>query len=634
MKRTWMFVLGIALLAVMITGVAGAAPDSQDNRRLRWDRFDVTIDNVVTGENRFDVTETYELTIETGPFRFGTAEIPTDRLDTIRNVAVYDGEMALRETCGGGAGTFCVSQFDDTFSLTYYFLQAAESGQRRTIRLKYTVFGALRSYDDGDQLYWVAVPGDRPFPVLDSRVTVTLPSDRPPEVTASYPDTWAETIDGTTVIWEAPGSLGTSGEVEVRVQYPHDPSMSKAGWQAGFDRMRWYEDNLKPIVTLLLLVIGALIGFGGSLLIIMRYLSHGRDPEAVVVPEYLPEPPSDELPGIVGVLLDERADMKDILGTMLDLARRGYLVIEQTSGGGVLGMFENTEFHFHRTDKDSGSLRGYEKALLRGLFPGKRTDTKLSDLRNKFYKVIPAIKEQMYRDLVKQGYFTRSPETTRNLWLFGGIGLMVLAGIGFWGGLAATVISPLMVAPPIGVGLVGLVMAVASQAMPAKTPKGAQEAARWQAFRTYLKNIESYTDLSQVTDHFEKYIGYAMAFGFEKDWIRDFAPVMTAMPTWYFPTHLGGPWGRGYYHGWPSSGSGSSGGGLGGLDFEGPGGLNSMSRSLTDGLNSMNTGLTKMLNDASGAMTSRPSSSGSGGGFSGGGGGGGGGSGGGSRGFG
>jgi len=624
MKRTIIITVGIALLiAVTITGVVSAAPNRQDNRRLRWDRFDVIIDNVATSENRFDVTEIYELTIEVGPFRFGTAEIPMDRLFDIVNVAVYDGNTALQASCSGGPGTYCATKSGDTFSLTYYFLQRAESGERRSIRLKYTVIGGLRSYEDGDQLYWVAVPGDRPFPVLDSRVTVTLPSDRPPQVTASYPDTWLETIDGTTITWEAPGRLGNNSDIEVRVQYPHDPEMSKPGWQASFDRMRWYEDNLKPIVTVVLLVIGALIGLGGSLLVIMRYLSHGRDPEAVVVPEYLPEPPSSELPGIVGVLLDERADMKDILGTMLDLARRGYLVIEQTTKGGVLGMFESTEFHFHRTDKDSSDLRGHETSLLRGLFPGNRQDTELSDLRNKFYKVIPSIKEQMYRDLVRQGYFVRSPETTRNLWLFGGIGLLALAGVGFWLGLAGMSISPLMVAPPIGLGLVGFVMMGTSQAMPAKTPKGAQEAAQWQAFRTYLKNIERYTDLSQATDQFEKYIGYAVAFGFEKEWIQDFAPVMTSMPTWYFPTHLGGPWGRGYHRGWPTTGSSSAGGGLGGLDFDGPGGLNSMSRSLTDGLNSMSTGLTKMLNDASSTMTSRPSSSGSGGGgFSGGGGGG------------
>ena len=74
-----------------------------------------------------------------------------------------------------------------------------------------------------------------PFPVLDSRVTVTLLSDRPPQVTASYPDTWLETIDGTTITWEAPGRLGNNSDIEVRA-VPARSGDVKPGWQASFDR--------------------------------------------------------------------------------------------------------------------------------------------------------------------------------------------------------------------------------------------------------------------------------------------------------------------------------------------------------------------------------------------------------------
>jgi hypothetical protein len=114
--------------------------------------------------------------------------------------------------------------------------------------------------------------------------------------------------------------------------------MEKPSWQAAFDRVRWYEDNLQPVVSLFLLVIAALIGILGVLFVYIRYIRHGRDPEAVVVPEYLSEPPSDELPGVVGVLLDEKADMKDIMASLVDLARREYFVIEQTENEGLFGM--------------------------------------------------------------------------------------------------------------------------------------------------------------------------------------------------------------------------------------------------------------------------------------------------------
>src|SRR5262249_20854880 len=147
----------------------------------------------------------------------------------------------------------------------------------------------------------------------------------------------------------------------------------------------------------------------------------------------------------------------------------------------------------------------------------------------------------------------------------------------------------------------------------------------------------------QTSDQFERFIGYAVAFGIENQWVHEFADALSAMPTWYYYPAGGVRW-REYYHrqnnnlgGFMQRGSDFS-QGMGNLG--GSGGLNQMSQSLTEGLNSMSSGLTSMLNQASSAMTSQPSSSGSsggfhgGGGFSGGGHSGGGGSGGGSRGFG
>ena len=56
--------------------------------------------------------------------------------------------------------------------------------------------------------------------------------------------------------------------------------------------------------------------------------------------------------------------------------------------------------------------------------------------------------------------------------------------------------------------------------MPAKTVKGAQEAAKWRAFRHYLKNIEQYSDIRQAAQQFDKFIGYAVALVFRSEVIR------------------------------------------------------------------------------------------------------------------
>jgi len=629
--------VGLLFAAAASAGVIGGGPHSataQDNRSLRWDRYDVRLDSFDTSANQFRVTEDYELYVERGPYSYGFAEIPMDRLNSITDVSVAQDGFALRAACGQVQGTFCASSSGDTYSITYYFRQSADSGETVNIQIGYTVTGALRSYEKGDQLWWVAVPGDRSFPVRASTITVELPADRPPQVWTSYPQFPVE-VEGSSVTWTVNRTLRGGDEVEVRVQYPHDPAMAKPGWQTGFDFRQDYEEKYQPFVSALLAALGVLIALAGGLFVVTRFLSHGRDPESLAVPEYLTEPPSDARPGVVGTLLDEGADMQDIMGTLMDLARRGYLVIEQGETGGLAGLFSGPKFTFHRTEKPATDLLDFEEGLLRGIFPRGRDTTDLADLKAKFYTHIPAIKHQLYGQLVQRGYFTRSPETTRQIWTWGGIAVVVVAGVLFWLGLAAaSTVSWACAVPPVGLGIAGLAAAIAGHSMPAKTQQGAQEAARWRAFRTYLRHVERYTDLEAAAAKFEDYIGYAVAFGMEQQWIRQLSPVLTAMPTWYFPTYLGGPWRGGYQRGPYQPGGMGRGSGMGDISLGGPGGLNDISGSLTAGLNAMSGGMTRMLNDASSVMSSRPQSSSGGGGFSGGGSHGGGGSGGGSRGFG
>ena len=55
-----------------------------------------------------------------------------------------------------------------------------------------------------------------------------------------------------------------------------------------------------------------------------------------MVAEYLPEPPDDISPGLIGTLLDEQADMEDIVATLVDLAQRKIISITEEQTGSLL----------------------------------------------------------------------------------------------------------------------------------------------------------------------------------------------------------------------------------------------------------------------------------------------------------
>lgn len=642
------------VLAVLLSVQSASAPALAQTRSVFWQRWDVLINDIDTTANRFTVTEKYEVHF-TGRFSFGSVVIPLTNLDEIRDLRVLQNGQPLQANCSERAGTFCATRQGSDLSIVYYFFQPV-SDQTENFQIIYTVLGALRVYEGGDQLWWDAIPSEHfGFSIGSARVTVQLPNGYAPregiDPVVTYGAPGNVQVNGTTVTADATRQIGGNEYFSIRVQYPHDPNARVPAWQARFDEQRAYDENVKPVIDLLAIVGGLVIGIGGPLLFFTLWRTRGRDPEIGPVPEYLSEPPSDLPPAIVGTLVDEKADLRDIIATLLDLSKRGYMVIEESRIEGFFGIGTSTEFTYKRTDKAPDDLRKYEKRLFNRIFSSNKMERSLSSLKNNFYTAIPQLQSDLYQEMVDEGFFTRKPDTTRNLWVALGVVLMVIAGGAFFIlMMLAEEVSFSLLCLPAALGLTAIVAMAVAPAMPAKTRKGAEEAAKWNAFLEYLRNLERYTDVKESADQFERYLPYAVAFGLDRTWFGKFKGIDNVpVPTWYFPTYLG-PYRRGYVPGTPLSGYGTGGmGGTGGLPGElaraGDGGfsLDSMSGGMAQGLESMSAGLTNMMNSASRALTSRPQSASSGssgswrsggGGWSGGGFSGGGGSGGGSRGFG
>jgi uncharacterized membrane protein YgcG len=545
-----------------------------------------------------------------------------------------------------------VRQSSDELSIQYYFLSPINNGTAN-FEISYQVSGGLRVYPDGDQLWWIAVPSEHyGFPIGSSTITVDLPDGFAPregvDPVVTYGAPSDVQVNGTRIVAKSTGSLDGNDYFEIRAQYPHDPNATPASWQADFDSQRAFQENTLPLLQLGLIALSLLIGVGGVLFFYTMYMRKGRDPQIGPVPTFLSEPPSDLPPAIVGTLVDERADPRDAISTIIDLAERGYLAIEEGKTEGLFGLGGGSTFTFKRSDKPAEDLRPFEKTLLNRLFSGKQLERTMDSIRDKFYTVIAQIQGNLYDELVTEGFFDSNPNNTRNGWSIFAVLIMGLAiVVGF-------LLFPLMVdwgivvvLPPLAIGAVAVAGLIVGPAMPAKTRKGAEEAAKWKAFYEYLRNMEKYAQVEEATDQFERYLPYAVAFGLDKAWIRKFSQVSAMpIPYWYYPTYIG-PYRRGYMAGTPLTRSygGDFNGGVGDLARAGGGGvsLDQMSGNLAGGLESISGGLSSMLDSASRAMTSRPqqASSGSsgswrsgGGGWSGGGFSGGGGGGGGSRGFG
>lgn len=625
--------MAVIVLLVMVTSATQA-----QTRSIVWERWDVVIDNIDTSENVFTVTEIYDIRFF-GTFRFGQAVIPLDRVNSIDNVKVWVNSRPLVEECFQRAGTYCARPTVEGLSIVYNFSDPITDSTANII-LEYRVNGALRVYPDGDQLWWIGVTEEKyGYSVNASTLRVNLPADYAPrpeiDPVVTYGAQADVTVEGSTVIATALNGVSPDEAFEIRVQYPHNPNARVAAWQASFDEQRAFDETVRPWIDIGTLLGGFLLALLGPAFAYYRWFTRGRDPKIGPVPQYISERPSDLPPALVGTLVDENAELRDIVSTLIDLADRGYLSIEESEKG---------QFHFQRLNESTEGLRKYEAYFIDRFF-GKKDTVSLSALKNKFYTHIPKLQTMVYDELVKEGMFKQSPEQVRNGWfalgsvvLMGGVGLVVVLFE-----LAESVSYALMCLPA-GLVISGLAMLLVASAMPSKTQKGAEESAKWNAFREYMRNLQQYQDVEAASQNFSRFLSYAVAFGFERSWIKRFEKVESVgMPPWYYPRHYRrrGVWGTGGMSSGPFTPS-SADMRPGDLARAGGGGLDDLSGGLSSGLSSISDGLTRMLNSASSTLNSRPQaqsgSSGSwsrgGGSFSGGGSFGGGGGGGGSRGFG
>lgn len=608
------FLKRIIFLIPVLVFIFTIQPASAQVKSFYWEQFDVDMTLLENGDIR--VRETQTLVFSGAPFTFGYATIPTGSSggnDAINDIAVSENGIPYIESSNQQPGTYDVTHSGDEIRIEWYFDEALGS---HTYEFNYTIQGGVivgtSEQGDGDQIFWKAIPPDIPGRVFNSEVTIHLPEGiRPQQYTGTTDYLVAGTLngdaskvqtqvseDGRSITYLLIESMTTGDLYEVRVQFPHGLlDIPVPTWQQRQQRSDFY--NLIAVVIALLLTVG------GPLAILVLWYVKGRDPQlSVVVPDALTTPPSSLPPAIAGTLIDEKADMRDIVSTLVDLAGRGYLTITE----------EKRNHIFKRTKKEGG-LRPFEQRFLTDVFRGKE-EKSLSGLRYKFAEKLPRLRKMLYQELVDNGYATRSPEVVRNSYVVFGWITLVIAFISFFalpimlGDLATAAVCI-----PFALGFSGVIMLIVSRVMPAKTAKGAEEAAKWEAFKNYLQNIERYTNLQEAGDIFEKYLGYATAFGLDRSWIRKFSKVShTPIPGWYYPRppiYTSGTGRKSAQK--PASASGPA--EAGSVPT-----LESMSGGLTGGLESMSKGLTRMLNSSSTIMRSTyaGSSGGSSGSFSGG----------------
>ncbi len=397
----------------------------------------------------------------------------------------------------------------------------------RTIILRYQVRNALKFFPQHDELYWNITGDEWEMPIRYASATIRLPEKvtgvRATAFTGGYGSSEQAALVQTeknTVSIETQRPLNFREGLTVGVAWNpgvvHRPTPLER--IASFLRANWV--FCIPLLAL----------------VCMYYLwaTKGRDPRLrPIAPQY--EPPEAMTPAEVGTLVDNVPNMPDITATIVDLAVRGYLVIEEQQTEGFLGLGRKKEYTFTLKKKEPewSDLQPHEREMLQSMFLGDvRQSVTLSELENNFYRHLPHIRDLIYQRLIMRHYYTSRPDEVKRNYLIGaavpGIAAIIASNAGLTLG---TAYESVIVA---GI-LTSIVIAAFGWFMPARTYKGARALEGVLGFEEFLGRVES-DRLGRVVktpEMFEKFLPYAMALGVEKNWARAFADIYKEPPQWY-----------------------------------------------------------------------------------------------------
>jgi len=401
----------------------------------------------------------------------------------------------------------------------------------QTYRITYDVFGAMNAFGDHDEVFW-NVNGGR-WDVRAQAVTATVRvagglrratcfQGRTGSQETCRSSTTATTADFAATRAFLPNeqltivtavAKGTVEEPTPIIERDRSNPRNFFDTQPVFVGLTW--------LTLL----------GGLGWLSWRWFTLGRDKRRrhTIVPEY--EPPDRIRPAQAGLLMDESADTKDVTATIVDLAVRGYLVIEELPR---TGLFAKKDWNLAKTAKAPRGLVDFESTVYKGLFP-RRTEVKISALREHFVSTLKKAENELYAESKTRGWFARRPDQTRILYLFLAI-LLIVVGV-----VIIFVLGALIGAGFVGLAvlLVGIAALPVARIMPAKTAAGAELHRRTLGFERYMNVAEKErAKFAERENIFSEYLPYAIVFGCVERWARAFKDIDTAAQTatWYTGT--------------------------------------------------------------------------------------------------
>ena len=385
---------------------------------------------------------------------------------------------------------------------------------KQTYVIKYRVEDVVMDYGEGPEIYWNVSGGQWDTAILKTRAEIVSDFGKIEKI-----DCFAGVSGGTTkgcvsenegnrAIFESDQELGMGREMTIVAQIAKDNLLR--GPTKTEKIMRMIRDNWGYVVAIIPLL---LMGYfwwkkGRDRRYIndnVFYVEEGAEERSTKLFEKNPlSTVYQKIEGLspiqVGMIIDEKVDLNDVVAEIVDLARRGFLKIEKIEKKGIFGKTDykmvGTGEGPSRSGVKKGEIKEYQRFLLESIFgnvsevkvsnvkitpnpslkkEGKEItktgvvgEKKISELKDKFYVHLPKLIEKVEESLVSEKCFSEKPSKTKGKWMGGVTAInMAATGITAWFFVTSFNVGPLLVS----MVLLAPTIFLASK-MVAKTAKG------------------------------------------------------------------------------------------------------------------------------------------------------------------
>ncbi|MEV0804331.1 DUF2207 domain-containing protein [Kribbella sp. NPDC050281] len=438
------------------------------------------------------------------------------------------------------------------------------SGYDATYVITYDVRGALRHFDDHSELYWDAT-GDGWDAVLD-QVDVSVSVPEGVQKTQCFQGPHGSTDECTSSV------SGDKGIFSASRLARSDQMTIVAGIKAGVvsndtpivvDAPSWMERNGVSLPALIGSGVVTLAAIAGAWLYSQRGNKDQRyagmppgtfPPDGVAAEPVKDDLAEDQIPVAFappripvaegGLLIDAKATTTETAATLIDMAVRGGVRIENT-GNDQKAVLLNPAV----------ATAPHEQALMSGLFPTLQPGSEVllrrgavgdHTMRRAHDAMIAALRAQVK----ERAWYLRMPRAGGGKVFKSGTGCACMAMIGFWvvgAGLAGTATAAftgglgraVVIAVPVIAVIVAIGLWIAIRGRGQRNPAGRAVTDQLIGFRKYLATAEAeQLRFEEGEDIFSKYLPWAIAFDLADRWQKVCerlvaAGRLTPDPYWY-----------------------------------------------------------------------------------------------------